>query len=211
MFSLSTKASPNNVTYPDATIEVAGSAQSTNNLTTYTFNNVGLGTANTNRMVVVVVQTQATVSSVTIAGTTATLIGTTACFLAYANVPTGTTGTVVVTHTASTSRCYIDCFAIVPGQSMTPYSTAQQDIAGSSKTIDVPKGGIGVFLATNAANSTSFTTSWSGSDTKISSGSANGSGNFYWVYDYFASPFASSYTGTYTSGTSTRKAMVTWR
>lgn len=208
MFSAASKGGPDNRYYPDATLAAGGSGSSTANLTTYTFSSLAINTANSNRVVVAVVQTQATVSSVTIGGISATVIGVTACYLAYAVVPTGTTATVVVTHTGSTSRCYVDLFTIVPGKSTTPSDTATDGVVNS---INVVKGGVAVFLSTNVTNNTAFTTTWSGSDTKTSSGGANGSGNFYWRLDYFTTPFASSYVGTLTSSLSAKKVMAAWR
>lgn len=209
MFSAATKGGKNNAGIPNATLTVVGSAGSTANATTYTFNSVDIGAEDPNRVVAIAVQTQVSVSTVTINGVSATVYGGTSAAIAYANIPTGTTATIVVTNSASTSRTYIDCFRIVPGQSTAPYFNGLA--LSTTKNINAPKGGVGLFLSVNTANNNSFTTTWSGSDVKTSSGATNGSSNFYWVIDYFATPFASTYTGTLTSAIASRTASITWR
>ncbi len=76
-------------TAPNATLNASAATGSTSNLTTYTFSSQSIGTANANRVVAVIVQTQGTVSTVTIGGIGATLLGGTQNVIAYAVVPLG--------------------------------------------------------------------------------------------------------------------------
>lgn len=97
---------------------------STSALTTYSFTNVNIGTAASNRHVVVIVAGDSgnssllrTVSSVSIAGTTGTLIGDNPAGTRYAKsqairaVTTGTTATISVTFSGSMVNAVIGVFA----------------------------------------------------------------------------------------------------
>lgn len=211
MFTAATKASAVNK-YPSAAISATGSASSTGNNTTYTFNNVSIGTAATNRVVVVIVQTQATLSTVTVGGISATIVGSTSCYIAYAVVPTGTTATIVVTHTASTTRCYVDTYRVIPGFSTTPYASINDSTANTTSSgIAVTAGSVVVLAATNTANNTAITGTWSKSDTITYGGGSNGSANFYWLFGASLSGIASSYSGTLTTSLSSKKVGISWR
>lgn len=106
--------------------------------TTYTYTSQNIGTAGATRLVVVGVHATSTaagtgsVSSVTIAGITATQLytqnstgNTLKQYFYGAYVPTGTTGNIVVTMVSAptSGRLGIDVFALYDVQSITPIST----------------------------------------------------------------------------------------
>lgn len=88
---------------------------------TYTFSSVSLGAADSTRTIVVAVvgytnDTGQTVSSATIGGISASIYnrggGAVVTAFLVANVPSGTTGDVVVTWSASIDRCAYACYAL---------------------------------------------------------------------------------------------------
>lgn len=114
----------------------------TTDASSYTFTNVAISTASANRLVVVVVGTGFStggasdqfVSSVTIGGVPATIavqsqsfntvaggFGTTA--IAYANIPTGTTASIVVTTQIGALRCNVATYSLYNLLRYTPIST----------------------------------------------------------------------------------------
>lgn len=95
---------------------------STSGATTYTFNTISLGDANTSREIFIIVNwtttAARTLSSATIGGVTATIAsqanGTTSgegCI--FASVPTGTTGTIVFTLSGAATRVHFSVFRVV--------------------------------------------------------------------------------------------------
>lgn len=89
--------------------------------TSFTFSSLNLGTANSTRKIVVFVTarlaTATTVSSVTVAGNSATVIGGNSSSQDYrsawiVDVPSGTSGNVVVNWAASATRCCVICYAL---------------------------------------------------------------------------------------------------
>lgn len=125
------------------------------NTATFTFSGRNLGTAAANRKMVVVINGNAdnrTVSSVTVGGVSATLAtdgvtsarsqnldGTTEIW--QADVPTGTTGDVVITWSGAQNTCGFGLFAVYGG------SAAATEVATSaanppSASITAPSGGV---------------------------------------------------------------------
>lgn len=132
------------------TTSYIGTASSGTSASSFTFSSQGIGTAATDRIVFVAVGTTGgsgvNVNSVTIGGTTATLInagtlgfGTMAC--AYLAVSTGTTATIVVNLSGSMNRCAIDVYSVY-GSTSTPSDTALTLQPTSATTIsnnvDIP-------------------------------------------------------------------------
>lgn len=118
---------------PAVTKTLLALASSTASTASYTFSSYGLSTATADRLVVIGIMGGAadveTVSSVTIAGISATLVAnngqgsagaTASTCLAYALVPSGTTGTIVVNWTAGMSRCAIRGWSLYNVQNTTP-------------------------------------------------------------------------------------------
>lgn len=166
-----------------AKAEFTASASSTSDLTTYTFAGQSLGAVVANRMIVVVglaiyaaLGTPA-VSSVTIGGVTATVLLTTGTnmgsFLAYALVPTGTTGDIVVTLGSGGSRCGVGIWRVYDQISNTPTDTdtpAGGADSARSVSIDVSAGGIIIAGASSGNASIAWTNATEGFDTFVEGG-----------------------------------------
>lgn len=168
--------------------------------TTYTFASTSIGTASSDRVVVVVIGSRAnaarSISSVTVGGNSATAIATAnnsgggaeiAAIYAVA-VPSGTTASIVVTFSAAMLRIAVGVYTLTgTGGAVTAYGTATQTPSGSSptdSTIDCPaNGGI---LAVNFSNSSATSsTTWTGLTERFdvnpetsSSGVSSASDNF---------------------------------
>ena len=154
------------------TLSFRASGSSTSDLTTYTFAGVDIGTAATNRHVVVGVQgsggTARTLSSVTVAGVTATILveatdtgggGEDHVALVIAAVPTGTTGDVVVTWSGAFARGAYGVWAVYGLESPTPVDTTQSTASPGALSVDTTADSI--VIAVSAPNNSS-TTAWSG-------------------------------------------------
>lgn len=135
---------------------------STTNAATYTFSSQNLGTADSARKIIVAVEARInsstpTFDSATIGGVSASIAksafrtnGTTSsiCALIVADVPTGTTGDVVVNYSASCDRCAIQMYRAVGVDSSTPTDTAEATTGDDPTTsIDVPAGGFAIACA----------------------------------------------------------------
>lgn len=171
---------------PSGSVSVSyiGSASSGTTATSYTFNSTSIGVAASNRIVAVVVSatggTGGGVSSVTINGTTATLvnstgIGFTSIGVAYLSVPTGTTANIIVNLNNSQSRCAIDVYRLIgasttlAANSVTTYTTS---VTAATATATIPTGGVAIYSVVTSG--TTITYSWS-SATEDYDGSIAGS------------------------------------
>lgn len=143
---------------------------STSDLTTYTFSSQNLGTAASDRYIIVAASCRkadpaATLSSATIGGVSATIIhqstrgGNTVALFAAA-VPTGTTGDIVVTWSTGVLRCGIGAYRVT-GSDATTYHDRDvgTEVNNPIATIDVPAGGFAIAAGYNAGNTTA---TWSG-------------------------------------------------
>lgn len=146
-------------------------ASSTTDLTEYTFSAVALGDEAANRKIVVTILGRSTnpstrtISSVTVAGVAATeavsvsnTIGNRAAIYV-ADVPTGTTGDIVVTFDLGMQNCSVGSYAMYGAGSSTPTDTATDIASAFSQTLDVPAGGAAFAVAGVQANTT---TTWAG-------------------------------------------------
>ena len=137
-----------------ATISFASSAISASDLTTYTFSAAALGTAASNRKIVVAassaVSTTAIVSTLTVNGVSATYItgsrvrhpdNERVIELWQADVPTGATGDVVVTFSSAENRCGIGVWAVY-GAAAAAHATATDNSSPYSQNVVVPTGGV---------------------------------------------------------------------
>lgn len=137
------------------------STGSTSNLTTYTFSSVAIGTAATDRLVIVAVYWESgsgsiSLASGTIGGVTAdisiTRSGSIACALMTARVPTGTTATITVTLSGGATKCAIGVWSATGVVSATPDATGDDVGAGSvSAQMTVPESGFLIAAAVSAA------------------------------------------------------------
>jgi len=135
-------------------------------LTTYTFSTIDIGTAGSNRHVIVGVVARngtanRTISSATIAGVSASIAadgsgGNTEAGILIAAVPTGTTGTISITFSAGQLRCGIAVWAAYDLTSATAFAS----LATSSTTLDINTPADGIIVAVSMGVST--TPVWSG-------------------------------------------------
>lgn len=153
------------------TLDYITSSSSTSDLTTYTFSGVSIGTATSDRLVIVgAASTETgglrTVSSISIGGINGTLHEAPAgdwhpVGLASRAVSSGTTADIVVTFSGGVARCMIFVWTLKNYVSATPYDS--DSIQGTSSisrsvTFNIPAHGVAVYVASKGAD-TSFT--WS--------------------------------------------------
>lgn len=148
------------------------SASSTSDLTVYTFSSQSLGAAASDRKIILGVGTRSdrNVSSCTIGGVTATKVleyrqtgDSNTSTILIADVPTGSTGDVVVTLSGSGALCGISIYRVTGLLSSTAHATAVDGTGNpSSINVNVPAGGFAVGVVTVEA--TSGTITWVGID-----------------------------------------------
>jgi hypothetical protein len=135
--------------------------------TTFTFSSKSLGTAAANRKIVVGVgeRGSTSIASVSVAGVGATqlinLVSGTSnrSNIWIADVPTGTTGDVVVTCGTSALRCGIGVWAMYGAASSTPSDTASSVDDAGVDTLVVPANGVGIGYCFSVG--TGLTATWS--------------------------------------------------
>jgi hypothetical protein len=163
-----------------ATVTYLQSTNSTSDLTTYTFSTQNLGTAASDRYIIVNAATSVSsgagsISSVTVQGISATSVvsKTQAANTANVNtlwivaVPTGTTGNVVVTAGSAAVRCGIALWSATGLGSATAYDTAVDDTVlgvnpSASTTIDCEANGFIVSSSMIGNNATTSGCAWTG-------------------------------------------------
>lgn len=156
------------------TITFAGSASDVANATNYSFSSVAIGTASSDRIVIVgVVLSSAsagaprTTSSVTVGGISATKIvervntDRESVSIWAAQVPTGTTATIAVNTSGSEGRAGVITWAMTGKSSVAAFATAFDSNTSSdpNATIDIPANGAAVAVATVGQNTS---TTWTG-------------------------------------------------
>lgn len=137
------------------------------NLTTYTFASAALGTAAANRKIVVGITAtggtgNTTVSSCTVNGVSGTLVKASAiaaggeeCELWQAEVPSGTTGNIVVVHSGSKGSCAIGVYALY-GAALAATDTGISTANPLTDVLDIPAGGVAIGVA-RCGSSATFT------------------------------------------------------
>lgn len=166
---------------PAAQISFTASPSTTNNNTVYTFSNVAIGDADDNRIVAVAAFANGLggdLVGVTIGGITATRASSffssetagNAAGIFYANVPTGTTATVVITCPDAAARCATAVYRIIPGYGRIPTIGSAGDYASSISETEVV-GGATVWGAVTPSASAAYTVERNGTSlaTSISS------------------------------------------
>jgi hypothetical protein len=158
---------------PSGSVSVSyiGSASSGSTNSTYTFSATSIGTADTNRIVAVVVSatggSTADVDSVTINGTTATTVNSTAfsfatIAVAYLSVPSGTSADIVVNLSASRARCAVDVYRVI-GASTTlaanSVNSFPSSVTSASITTTIPSGGVAIYSIVTPGGTITY--SWS--------------------------------------------------
>lgn len=145
-----------------ASVRAAGSltfltsAQDNSDSSTYTFSSVSLGTADSDRTIIVGgafrgLGTIGVPSSVTIAGETATVVvsvannssHTSRTFFAYADVPTGSSGDIVVVLPSGGLRMGIGVWSAI-GADSAPYDIATSISDNPNVSIDIPDDGFAI-------------------------------------------------------------------
>jgi len=156
------------------------SAQDASSLTTYTFSSQSIGTANTDRQVFVSISgKQASgsglnISSCTIGGVTANVIteqqssDATVVGWAYANVPTGTTGDIVVTFDAGAQNAAIDVFTTtIANPVVWADNGAANNATSLTASINTPTSdGFILAAAAHTDSSNTATVAWTGDVTE---------------------------------------------
>ena len=138
---------------PAAIVTFTATAVDAVNRTTYSYSSQSFGDADASRIVVVGISHGGTVteaSGVTIGGVSATkAIGVTGgsggavSSIWYAEVPTGTTGTIAATISGGAGQCAISVFAVI-GANSTPTDTGSHtgSVMTANDTINVSDGGV---------------------------------------------------------------------
>lgn len=137
----------------------------------YTFTGVSFGVENQHRYIIVAVYgsfsgTISASATVTIGGVTATpLIANNSRNFYIAKVPTGSSGTVVVTFLNSSNECVITSYTVTGLQSITPIDTKDVTVNNNvniSTTINVSNNGFVLGLVGINNSSPLRTTTWTG-------------------------------------------------
>ena len=146
-----------------------GANTNNSDLTTYTFSGESLGVADSDRVIAVGIHGRSggaggSISSVTIGGVSATIIqateSATKCGLAYASVPSGATGAIVVTFNTGQLGCTIGKWRVVTGTPGPVSSNTATGVGAApiSFATTVPAGGFGIAVASAQAGTRAF--SW---------------------------------------------------
>jgi hypothetical protein len=156
------------------TVSYITSANTVAAQSSYTFSNISIGTAASDRYIVVAAfgsgGSSTTVTSVTVGGSNAASLvqiagSTTVNSLFIIPVSTGTTANIVVTFPDAKDRCAVSVWRVTGISSITPYDTASfgtsNSVNTSSVNIDTVSGGI--LIASSIRGGTqSGTTTWTG-------------------------------------------------
>lgn len=195
-----------------ASVTYESTATDETDQTTYTFSNQAIGSANSNRYVIVcfhaVFTTSTSLSSATIGGVSATISvqvnsslsagGYWASGIIIAAVPTGTTADVVLTFGATAVRASISTFSATGLNSATATNTYTATGSTLSRSIDVSAGGFAVGCTCQYATSGLSTWTWVGltesTDAQLASGTAQS-------YSAAAAAFAGAQSGLTVSAT----------
>lgn len=153
------------------TLDYRTSAVDAANATSYTFSSQDIGTAGSNRQVVILVATTggpggtAFASSVTVGGVTATNLhqvassNSTEAEIYIASVPSGTTADVVVNYPRTAGNCGIGVIAVYNGASTANDTGGSTDTSAPSDTLNIPANGAA--FGVTSINGNTRTSSWS--------------------------------------------------
>jgi hypothetical protein len=154
------------------TLNFIGTSDDGGNGPAYTFSNVDIGTASSDRLVVVACHATGNTGALNINLTSMTLGGssmtnaaafaedTASVDLYYLTVTSGTTATIVATYPNQKRRCTIAVYTITGLNSSTPSDTGTSSNSDSAPTLtlDIPTGSIAVYAHTSASGSTTTVT-----------------------------------------------------
>lgn len=146
-------------------------AKDTNALTTYTFSSQSFGPADSTRQITVAIWMfaggAASVSSVTIGGVSATLITSAlpvtnvGVYLYKAAVPTGTSGSVVVTFSTTIATCAISVYSVLNANTTVSATATDTTLSGNdlSASLAIPAHG-GAIACAQGITTGSFDVTW---------------------------------------------------
>lgn len=172
-----------------ASISYLNTFASAANSASYTDSGASLGAADANRWIVVVATGRGggnAVSSITVAGNSCTLItdSLNSIGIGFVQVPTGTTGDIVVTFSGAMSNCTFGYYRVVTTETLTSFDIASGDLSSSSDpsaSLDVPDGGaiFAVALKESGSSSDDASGTWTGAtedaETETETGSTSNS------------------------------------
>lgn len=158
----------------DAECTFVAATGNTTNQSSYTFSGHAIGTASSDRHVIVITILQQSgggapiTPTVTVAGQSCTSVATAVpataervnIFITDSPVTTGTTADIVVNEGSTQHGCYIGVYAATGLNSTTPTDTIEDNSDPLSGTIDCDAGGFIVGVGQTASNGASFT--WAG-------------------------------------------------
>lgn len=206
-------------------LNFAGHSESTSTGTTITYTSVAFGTANASRILAVGIWSKQTadtdtVSSVTIGGVSATQVSgarasstghNAVSDIWYAAVPTGTSGNIVVTWSASSGRSGIGVYNIVTATA-TPTNGANAAgngaYPGLTQTLTVPGSGKGFAIFGVQQGNAGEDVAWTNA---ISDYSADAIGTFATVSTATVAATASVNGNTLNGSSSDAMSMASWR
>ena len=215
----------------DPSINFLDSGKNEVGTTTTTYNSIGFGTAKDDRIVAVAISYRKTASStmasplnsVTIGGVSATQAiaaaasQRTASSIWYANVPSGTTGTIVLNSPDAIASA-ISVYRLIDVSSSTPNDTDSSGSTGTvntlSNTVNIQDKGVGVCSAANA-NDTD-TINWSGTGITKNTNIQNAASNDHQhssalVVNSGASAANRTYTASWSGGEYSSQVCSVWR
>lgn len=204
------------------TVTFLQTAVSSANATTYTFSAQNLGTAAADRNIVVCATGQDTgsaaksISSITVQGITASIAiqnqgnasNTSMTAIAIVNVPTGTTGDVVVTFSEAFANCGISLFHIVGMGSTTPNHTNSTDLDNTAVSVNVNAGG--VVIGCGATSSSNPTSTWTNLTEVADISREASTGNHTAAYTVSGSTQSLSCTCDFTAGNDPAVSYASW-
>lgn len=184
----------------DFSVTHMGHDDSADSVLSYTFSNKSLGPAHVRRKIVVAVYIGGTagtvITSVTVGGYEAQVLiddpsGTRTLEMWVAQVPTGTTGDIVVTHTVTSSmRCAVDWWSILGTNQDAPYSKSGTGSASAPTatlinipSVTVPTGGYAMAVVASSVTAPQTITQDVGTGTTRTNSDLIGSVGSFSSYD----------------------------
>jgi len=175
-------------------VAFAGTASSTSNISTYTFSGVAIGTASSDRKVVVFTSsdgytTSDTLTSITVGGATASLVAsgenfaTNSSYIYQIDVSSGTTADIIVTWSGTQGVCSVITWAVT-GCGASAHDTGKDSQSSpDADTIDIPADGVCVG---GAHSNTSGSFTWVGLTERVDEPAPDGDWKHSGASDAFA-------------------------
>ena len=185
-------------TYPPAEASQVSQTHTDSNSSVYTWT-ISLGAEDPNRVIVVMHGQQVLISSVTINGVSATLVGSAYNQISYVHLPTGTTGTMVITLSAGDSRSGYYAFRVIPGKSKVPYvSINDTSLSFTSSTMALKKDSVMFVLASRNTGDSNNGLTWNGAETMLVNHHDFQSSGYCWTFGRVLTPILADETVQFT-------------